>query len=214
LRIARLTNLIKTYVEPEFTGYRQTGRLYYLEPINNILRAYYFGEGRGPDQLVVTAFVQPLYVPDVDLAFSNAYEVWSNEVTEIDQEYEMDQVLRRMKYYERFLLRHAEPVDLISGKSVFDPDYPVDESAHAREIRVYSQIAAGDYRGGRNAIASFRKFLKPKLDWTNPHPGPWLKEMDDRAAALDGALQNDPRIATQMLEKWTEQTRANLKLDG
>ena len=189
MKLARVTHLIRTFVEPEFTGYRQKGRLYHKTPVDRILRGYYFDQSRHPEILRLVAFVQPLYVPRNDMPFILTYRVWDNVVPEVDEADTMDDVVRRMKYYEKFLNLRAEPADLISGRSVFDPDYPINDGEYHREIRVYSQIAAGDYRGARDALISFRKFLKPHLEWTNPHPGQWLKDMDSRAAALEEALR-------------------------
>jgi hypothetical protein len=173
------------------------------------MRGYYFDDGPTPDMLNVYVLVQPLYVPNDSVVFTTGQEIASQEVVSDREEETMDAVVRAMKYHERHIERLHDAASLIRDEWVV-PRYQPAYGPHERRISAYSQIVSGDYQGGLTNLRSLRGHLAQQMSECSPPP--WLGEMDAEAASLEDALRESPTRALALLGVWTQQTKANLKL--
>lgn len=205
MKIARLTMLINRYIKPEFPGYRQKGRDFFKEPLEYVLRGYSFGSESGVDSMYVFVVILPLYTLHNHLSVGAGSRILGTDVTADNETAAMEEVVRAMKSVEHHVDRLSDPASLAHDQWALSSN---DE--YALEMSAYSLVLAGDCRAAEASLKSFMAYLArtiPRFPLAS-----WLPVMDARAAKLLEALRKDPQLAVAMLDEWTAQTKAKLKL--
>ncbi len=203
MNVAQVTKLLSTYVIAEFPGYRQKGRLLHKEPIEYVLRGYFFDRSSAPEALQVALIVMPLYVPDDNVFFSST--LYSALVTPENEVAEMRRVVKAMHKAEATVDRVNDAASVARYEHS-----RVRGSERAHERHAYSLALAGDRKGAVRSLRSLKKRVARRF--ADQPAATWLMDIHARAGRLLDALEEDPAIARAMLEEWASQTRAALKL--
>lgn len=199
--------LSREYLLPRLPGFRAKGGLLFAEPLEELLRGFYF-EPSGFDRCMFYAsvFVQPLYVPSThivlhygarlgpgwNLAEGSEHQVMSSLLSWINRE------------GLPFLQKTETPRDFVAWlmQSKFNP-----RDAYPVEALAYSLILMGEYDRAFQAFDDLDRIIAQSA------PGlQWLSEIAQRSRPIRKALAKDPHHAVALLNDWKQNTVRNLRL--
>lgn len=213
MKASRLKPLYKKYLLPYLSGFRYKGHLIYSEPIEYLLRGFWFESSAfSADAFTVYVFVQPLYVPEEGIAFTFGQRLpWLRskkdrwwELSETNEEEVMKDVQQAiLQLGLPFLEQFKTPADLAqkAGKVIGSRDNP-----HIQEAVAYSRVLAGETHKALKALDRLHRYLRRTAEYD------WEREMDRRVLRIRIALAHDPQEAIHLLTEWREYTLKNLRL--
>jgi hypothetical protein len=177
----------------------------------HLLRGFYF-DGSSFDRCTfyVYAFVQPLYVPLPTVTFQFGIRLTgkTGQAWEINPETEaatMMDVLASIKNQGLpFIGRIQTPGDLAEYvRRITDGA----DNPNNVEVMAYSLALADRNPEALQALDQLQQLLQAQEGMN-----PWLVETFERSQELRERLATNPKQAIALLDEWTEQTRARLRL--
>jgi hypothetical protein len=202
------------YVLPELNGFGVKGGLLLAIPAEYLLRGFCVNSSAFDNSFALEAFVQPLYVPCDHVYFNfgnrlgrlkdNRERWWL--IDEQNEASSMEEILGLIKDVGLpFIDTWKTPDDFVRRAFAHcgDPRNP-----HRLQTQFYSAILVDDVAAGRS---SFQK-LKTHIEGSSDRR-PWLLQLLKESTELYDAWQSDPQKAKDMLNRWTEETKAALRLD-
>jgi len=216
MKTAEFQSLIRKYLLPELPGYANTGSLLWKEPIEHLLRGYYFDSSEwDQSRFRITAFIQPLYVSYDSIVYLFSQELgflsvkrelwWTWEERIIEKS--VQDILRHLKRSgEPFVNSLTTPAD-VSSKGYQAIHLTDNNDPHLIRAIAYSWIMAGQPEQARREIGR----LEAIVQGIN-QPPPWLCHMRDEVTDVKVLLEENPERAIAQLLEFRNVTLAQLRL--
>lgn len=203
--------LFRRHLLPELPGFGCKGSLLFATPIQGLLRGFSFDTSAyDRRRFDIEVFVQPLYIP-VDFIFYTFGERlpypsdgWC--LSEGEEASVMAQVLASIKGRGLQFIGYIQtPRDLAHKRALVNssPNDP-----HVVRAVAYSHALAHEYPEAVQALDR----LDAIMSEDNPLRQPWDDELQEQGRLMRKLLLQSPEEAVDLLERWTEQTRAALRL--
>jgi len=209
----RFESLARKHLLPKMPDFCVSRYLLFVLPLHYIIRGYCFEGSSDPNGFYVWAFVQPLFVPDRGVSFvignrlglilGQTCGAWS--LTADNEEVVMADVWGYMQREGRIILDKFQSLRAFAKNAINRRTNP--HSPYPPEMVAYAAVLLGDVRLARKMFDRLEWTLRDQND-REPYENDILK----RARLVRETLERDRGEAVGIMNKWREETAANLKL--
>jgi hypothetical protein len=203
--------LCKRHILPELPGFAVKGNLLYRYPLGDLLCAFYFQPSAFDRHgFFLNVFVQPLYMPSVDIMLNFGKRLGFN--WEFTEGSEREVAIKLLTCIRKEGLPWFKPLEtprdfaknLLSVKDIMNNP----ENIHVQQAIAYSLVLIGDFSEAHKALDHFFATFKPAAD-----APPWQHDFAQEMASFRAILLHDPAEAQRALQRWREEKVRALKLE-
>ena len=206
-------SLIRRHLLHRMPGYSVSRNLLFRAPLRYLLCGYCFESSSDPRGFYVSEFVQPLFVPDEGVTLSLGRRLGSKagmggtywQLDDTNEADGMGQVLAHIRRDGTAILRKFETLEDFAKNAITRHTNPY--SPYPPEMVAYGAILIGD----TNRACKMFNRLEDTLR-TAKHHRDYHDEILARARRVRSAFERDPTEAIAILNRWRDETAANLKL--
>jgi hypothetical protein len=204
----RMAALFNKHLRQELPAYDVHRGIIYRPPLEYLLCGFDFeSSAYDKDHVHPTVLVLPLFVPKPYIHYTFGKRLCAVTISPAHEAEVMEEVRRRLvreglPFIERL---HTLPLFARNGARMAQGD-----AGNIREDIAYATILAGDVERGRRMAADLARSIRRNARDLRDYP--WLGEVADRAEAVAAACERSPAHAVELLDRWTAETKAALKL--